>query len=87
MPAHGYVDKNNLAAILATNWSAGLALELNLREQVARMSLPSVNKVVHSGFETQRRHHQKCKTGYKWPHKKDLCPPKVFFKKVLPTLL
>ena len=22
------------------------------------------------------------KQGYQWPHKKDLCPPKFFFKKV-----
>ena len=29
------------------------------------------------------------KQGYQWPHKKDLCPPKIFFKKsgrnVLPS--
>ena len=33
-------------------------------------------------FETQRRRHQKSKTGvYQWPHKKDLCPPNFFLKK------
>ena len=42
--------------------------------------LPSGNKAAHSGFETHRRRHQKSKTGYQWPHKKDLCPPN-FFKK------
>ena len=26
----------------------------------------SVNKAAHSGFETQRRHHQKSNTGYQW---------------------
>ena len=30
---------------------------------------PSVNKAANSGFETQRRHHQKSKTGYQWPPK------------------
>ena len=31
----------------------------------------SANKAAHSGFETQRRRHQKPKQGYQWPHKKD----------------
>ena len=30
---------------------------------VTRVPLPSVNKAAHSGFETQRRCHQKSKTG------------------------
>ena len=38
----------------------GVAPEMNLRE---RMSPPSVNKAAHIAFETQRRHHQKSKTG------------------------
>ena len=33
---------------------------------------------IHPGFEIQSRRHQK---GYQWPHKKDLSPPKYFFKK------
>ena len=32
-------------------------------ESVIHKALPSVNKTAHSGFETQRRHHQKSKTG------------------------
>ena len=38
--------------------------------------------LTHSGFETQRRRHQKSKQGYQWPHKKELCPPKIFLKKI-----
>ena len=37
----------------------------------------SVNKVAHSGFETQRRHRQKSKTGVSVAPEKDLCPPKT----------
>ena len=36
---------------------------MNLRERVARTPPPSANKAVDSGFETQRRRHQKSKTG------------------------
>ena len=41
---------------------AGVAPEVNLREHVRSMPLPSENKAAHYGFETQRRHHQKSKT-------------------------
>ena len=63
MPGHNYVEEIGSAAMLATKRSAGIAPEGNLREHVTHMSLPSVNKFAHSGFETQRRHHQKSKTG------------------------
>ena len=33
------------------------------QECVTYMPLPSANKAVHCGFEAQRRHHQKSKTG------------------------
>ena len=48
------------------------------------MPPPSVNKAVPSGFETQRRHHQKSKAGVsvQWPHKKDICAPKNFKQNV-----
>ena len=29
---------------------------------------------IHPGFEIQGRRHQKSKTGYQWPHEKDLRP-------------
>ena len=83
MPGCRYVEEIGLAAMLAAKRSAGVTPEVNLRECVTCMPLPSANKAAHSGFETQRRHHQKSKTGYQWPHKKDLCLPKIFLKKIL----
>ena len=40
--------------------SAGVAPEVNLGEHVTHMPPRRVNK---AGFETQKRHHQKSKTG------------------------
>ena len=37
--------------------------EVNSRECTSRTHVPSENKTAHSGFETQRRYHQKYKTG------------------------
>ena len=51
------------ATMLAIKRLAGVALDMNLREHILCMPLPSVNKAAHSGFETQRRSHQKSKTG------------------------
>ena len=65
--------------MLATKRLTGVALELNLRECVTHMPLPSANKATHSGFETQRRYHQKSKTGVSVAPQKDLCPP-IFLK-------
>ena len=48
--------------MLAAKRSAGVTPEVNLREHVTCMPLPSANKAANSGFETQRRHHQKSKT-------------------------
>ena len=62
MPAHRYVEENDLAVVLATKRLASDAPELNLRELTSCMPLPSASKAVHSGCETQRRHHQKSKT-------------------------
>ena len=49
----------------------GVAPEVNLREGISRTPLQSLNKAAHSGFETQRRHHQKSETGVS-------VPPKIF---------
>ena len=82
MPAHRYVEEDKLAAIPATKRSAGVTPEVDLGEHVTHMPPSSVNKATHSGFETQRRCHQKSKTGgYQWPHKKDLCLQKKFKNK------
>ena len=43
--------------------SAGVASEVKLRECTSCTPLPSANKAPHSGLETQRRCHQKSKTG------------------------
>ena len=50
--------------------------EVNLRECVTPLPLPSSNKAAHSGFETQRRHHQKFETGVSVAPKMDMCPTK-----------
>ena len=56
MPGHRYVEENGSAAMLVTKRSAGVAPEVNLRERITHMPVPSANKTAHSGFETQRRH-------------------------------
>ena len=48
-----------------------------------RCSSATQNKVGHSGFETQRRRHQKSKTGISLAPQKGLMPSKFFFKKTL----
>ena len=56
---------------------AGVAPGVNLQEPTSHMPLPSANKAAHSGFETQRRRHQKVQNrDISGPHKKELCPPK-----------
>ena len=67
-------------AMLAPKRSAGVAPEVNLREHVTYMPPPSVNKAAHSGFETQRRHHQKSKTGVSMASQKGLMSSKNFKK-------
>ena len=44
--------------MVANKRSAGVTPEMNLRECVTHMPLPSSNKAAHPGFETQRRLHQ-----------------------------
>ena len=66
--------------ILAAKRSAGVEPLVNLREYVARMPPPSMNKAAHSGFETQKRHHQKSKTGVSVAPEKGLMSSKKFLK-------
>ena len=54
MPPCKYVGEIFLAAMLASKRSAGVTPEVNVKEYVARMPLPSMTKAAHSGFETQR---------------------------------
>ena len=67
-------------AHLAAKSLARVTPEMNLRECISCMPLPSKNKAVHSGFETQRRYHQKFKTGVSVALQKDLCPQICFLK-------
>ena len=61
--AFGYVEEISLAAMLATKRSVGVTPEVNLREHVTCTPLPSMNTATQSGFEIQRRHHQKLEIG------------------------
>ena len=81
MPAHGYVDEIGSAAILATKRSAGVTPEVNLREHVTCMPLPSKDKAANSGFETQRKCHQKSKTRVSVAPQKGLMSSKNCYKK------
>ena len=78
MPARRYVGKISSVAMLAAKMSAGVAPEMNLKEHVTCMPMPSANKAAHSGFETQRRHHQKSKTGVSVVPQKELMSSKNF---------
>ena len=51
------------ATMLAIKRSAGVAPEVDLKEHTSHTPLPCANNAAHSGFETQRRRHQKFKTG------------------------
>ena len=63
MPACRYAEESGSTGILAANRLAGVAPDMNVREHVTRMPLPSVIKTTHSGFETHKIRHQKSKTG------------------------
>ena len=58
-----YMEETAWLHALAANSSAGVAPKVNLRECVTHTPPPSLNKAAHSGFETERRHHQNSKTG------------------------
>ena len=66
-----------LAAMLAIYTGRGVAPEVNLRERISCTPLPSANKAAHSGFETQRRRHQKSKTGVSVAPEMVMCPKKI----------
>ena len=76
MPTRRYVEENASATMLAAKRSAGVAPEMNLREHITCMPLPNANGAAHSGFETQRRHHQKSKTGVSMAPQKGLMSSK-----------
>ena len=67
--------------MLPAKRSAVITREVSLREHVTCMPLASANKAAHSGFETQRRHHQKSKRRVSGAPKKGLMSSKKFLKK------
>ena len=77
MPAHRYMEDNGSAVMLAAKKSVSVAPEVKHRECVTHIPLPSVHEAAHSDFGTQRNITRSPKQGYQWPHKKDLCPPKM----------
>ena len=58
--------------MLGSKRSAGVTPEVNVRKRISHTPLPSVNKAGHSGFETQRRCHQKSETGVSVAPQKDV---------------
>ena len=82
MFAYRYVEENGSTAILAAKRLAGVAPEVNLKECVTHMPLSATYKAAHSGFETQRKHHQKSKTGVSVAHNKRLMSSK-YLKRTL----
>ena len=72
------------ACLPAGTWKrmAGVLPEGNFRERVTCTPLPRVNKVVHSCFQTQRRCHQKSKTGVSVASQKRFMSSKSFFFKI-----
>ena len=50
MPTRRYVEEISSATMLATKRSAGVTPEVNLKEHVTCMLLPSVNKATHYWF-------------------------------------
>ena len=57
-----YMDWKGSPAMLATNRSAGVTPEMNLRNPFQAGKIAS-KQGIHPGFETQGRRHQKFKTG------------------------
>ena len=60
--------RDGSAAMLAAKRSAGVTPEVNLREHVTCMPLPSVNKAAHFGFEARWDVTRSPKQAYQWPH-------------------
>ena len=73
--------RDGSAAMLAAKRLAGVAPEVNLRECIclhqARIRLPTL------ALKPRGNVTRSPKQGYQWPHKKESCPPKIFFKKNL----
>ena len=72
-----YVGQIGLAAMLAVKRLAGVAPEVNLRNSVqARKHASESTLALKPRADVTRSPKQ----GYQWPHKKDMCPPKILKK-------
>ena len=69
-----------LAAMLAIKRSAGVTLEVNLRECTSYMPLPHANKLSTLALKPKEDVTRSPKQGYEWPHKRP-CVCQIFFKK------
>ena len=80
MPACRYVEENGSSVMLGTKRSAGVAPEVNLREHVTHIPLPSVNKAAHCGFESQEMSPEVQNRGISGPTKRTYILQKIFLK-------
>ena len=85
MPTHRYMEEIGSATVLASKRSAGVAPEVNHGEHVTHTHTPSANKVALSGFEAQRRYHQKFKTGVSVARQKEHVHTKILKKRMWMT--
>ena len=57
-----YVDQKDSVALLTAKRTAGVILEMNLKNPLYAGNKAHKSRI-HSGFKTQGRYHQKSKTG------------------------
>ena len=80
MPGHRYVEDIDSASMLATKRLTGVAPEVNLKEFVTCMPMPSTNKASHSVFKPRGVVTKKSKTRVSVAHQKGLMSSKNFKK-------
>ena len=74
-----YVGQSGSAAMLAVKRSAGVTPEVNLRNSMqARKHASESTLALKPRADVTRSPKQ----GYQWPHKKHMCPPKIWKKEV-----
>ena len=73
-----YVEESSSVAMMVTRRSAGVTLEVNLREHVAYICLCKVQiRLPTLALKSTGDITRSPKQGYQWLNKKDLCPPKM----------
>ena len=81
MPAHRHVEEIGSAAMLVPKRLADVAPEVNLRDHVTHMPMPSANKAPHSGFEIREISPEVQNRGISGPTKRTYVLQK-FLKKI-----